>query len=100
MQLDTSYLGLRLPHPFIAVASPFGYHVDTVKRLEDAGCAAVVLHSLFEEQGGLAQEGRIAHMDPDDQRFAQTIGYFPAPADYHYGPFEYAEHVHRVSQAV
>lgn len=50
MQTDTSYLGFRLPHPFIAGASPFGYHLDTIKRLEDAGCAAVVLHSLFEEQ--------------------------------------------------
>jgi hypothetical protein len=42
LQTDTSYLGLRLPHPFIAGASPFGYHLDTIKRLEDAGCAAVV----------------------------------------------------------
>ena len=73
MLLDTSYLGMRLPHPFVAGASPFGYHVDTVKRLEDAGWAAVVLHSLFEEQVGLVQEGRIAHLDPDDQRFAETM---------------------------
>jgi len=47
MRTDTSYLGLWLPHPFVAGASPFGYYVDTVKRLEDAGWAAVVLHSLF-----------------------------------------------------
>jgi dihydroorotate dehydrogenase (fumarate) len=100
MQLDTSYLGMRLPHPFVAGASPFGYHLDTVKRLEDAGCAAVVLHSLFEEQVGLAQEGRIAHMNPDDERFAEMIGYFPSPTDYRFGPHEYAEHVHRVTRAV
>jgi hypothetical protein len=42
MQTDTSYLGLRLPHPFIAGASPLGYFLDTVRRLEDAGWAAVV----------------------------------------------------------
>ena len=47
---DTSYLGLRLPHPFIAGASPFGYQLDAIRRLEDAGAAAVVLHSLFEER--------------------------------------------------
>ena len=82
MQTDTSYLGLRLPHPFIAGASPFSYRVDTVRRLEDAGCAAVVLHSLFEEQVGMVDEGRIAHMNPADARFAEMIGYFPAPADY------------------
>lgn len=63
MDTSTSYLGFHLPHPFIAGASPFGYHLDTVKRLEDAGCAAVVLHSLFEEQITLAEEGTIAHMD-------------------------------------
>jgi dihydroorotate dehydrogenase (fumarate) len=100
MQLDTSYLGMRLPHPFVAGASPFGYSVDTVKRLEDGGCAAVVLHSLFEEQVDLAREGRVEHMNPDDQRFAEMIGYFPARTDYRFGPHEYAEHVYRVTQAV
>lgn len=100
MQLDTSYLGMHLPHPFVAGASPFGYAVDTVKRLEDAGCAAVVLHSLFEEQIDLVREGRVAHMDPDDRRFAEMIGYFPARSDYRLGPHEYAEHVYRVTQAV
>jgi dihydroorotate dehydrogenase (fumarate) len=49
MDTGTSYLGLKLDHPFIAGASPLGYHLDTIKRLEDAECAAVVLHSLFEE---------------------------------------------------
>jgi dihydroorotate dehydrogenase (fumarate) len=89
MQTDISYLGLRLPHPFIAGASPFGYHVDTVKRLEDAGCAAVVLHSLFEEQVSMAPEG------PSD-----VIGSFPRSKDYHFGPDEYAAHLHRITQAV
>ena len=46
----TTYLGLRLSHPFIAGASPLAANLDTVRRLEDAGCAALVMHSLFEEQ--------------------------------------------------
>jgi dihydroorotate dehydrogenase (fumarate) len=100
MQLDTSYLGMRLPHPFVAGASPFGYRLDTIKRLEDAGCAAVVLHSIFEEQVGMAREGRIAHMDPDDARFAEMIGYFPGQTEYRFGPHEYADHVYRATQAV
>ena len=66
MTTATSYLGLRLPHPFMAGASPFGHRLDTVRRLEDAGCAAVVLHSLFEEQLTAASDGRIRHMDPAD----------------------------------
>jgi dihydroorotate dehydrogenase (fumarate) len=55
---QTTCLGLRLPHPFIAGASPFGHRIDGLKRLEDAGCAAVVLHSLFEEQVAGVTEGR------------------------------------------
>jgi dihydroorotate dehydrogenase (fumarate) len=100
MSLDTSYLGMRLPHPFVAGASPFGYDVDTVKRLEDAGWAAVVLHSLFEEQVTMEREGRIAHLHPDDERFTEMIGYFPKPTDYRFGPHEYAEHLYRTAQAV
>lgn len=100
MTTDTTYLGISLPHPFIAGASPFGYHIDMVKRLEDAGCAAVVLHSLFEEQVDQALEGRIAQLNPDDQRFSEMIGYFPQPDEYRFGPYEYAEHVHRVAEAV
>jgi dihydroorotate dehydrogenase (fumarate) len=100
MDTSTSYLGLRLPHPFVAGASPFGYHLDTVKRLEDAGCAAVVLHSLFEEQITLAQEGRIAHMDRFEPAFIEPLSYFPSSNDYAFTPDAYAEHVNRVKQAV
>jgi dihydroorotate dehydrogenase (fumarate) len=100
MATDTSYLGFRLPHPFIAGASPFGRRLDTVKRLEDAGCAAVVLHSLFEEQITLAAEGRIHHMDAYEADFAATLEHFPAPADYPLSPDRYAEHVRQVKQAV
>ncbi len=99
-QTDTSYLGLRLPHPFIAGASPFGYHLDTIKQLEDAGCAAVVLHSLFEEQITLAVEGRLQHMDPFDREFAETIAHFPPASEYPLTPDAYAEHVSRVKAAV
>ncbi len=50
MNLDTTYLGLDLPHPFIAGASPLVDDLDNVRRLEDAGAAAIVMSSLFEEQ--------------------------------------------------
>ena len=63
MDTRTSYLGMRLEHPFIAGASPLGYHLDSVKRLEDAGCAAVVLHSLFEEQISRAYSWRVADIN-------------------------------------
>ena len=71
MDTRTSYMGLQLPHPFMAGASPFGYQLDSVRRLEEGGCAAVVLHSLFEEQLTQMTTGRIRQMDveaPDSPR--------------------------------
>jgi dihydroorotate dehydrogenase (fumarate) len=100
MDTSTSFLGFRLPHPFVAGASPLGYHIDTVKRLEDAGCAAVVLHSLFEEQITLATKGRIRHRDPLDKEFTAGLADFPSPGDYPLGPQEYAAHVSQVKAAV
>jgi len=100
VRTDTSYLGLRLPHPFIAGASPFGHHLDTVRRLEDAGCAAVVLHSLFEEQIAASRQGRLRHMDRAEPAFAPPLAPFPNEEDYPLGPDAYAEHVRRVKQAV
>ena len=100
METATSYLGLRLAHPFIAGASPMGYSLDTIKRLEDAGCAAVVLHSLFEEQISLATEGRVSHVDPLDARFANVVADYPPPHDYKFGPDGYAQHITRVKAAV
>lgn len=100
MNTSTSYLGLRLPHPFIAGASPFGYRLDTIKRLEDAGCAAVVLHSLFEEQITYTAEGHVAHADVFSRDFADVVAQFPQPESYPLDPEAYAEHVYRAKQTV
>ncbi len=50
MDLSTDYLGFQLPHPLMPGASPLVDDLDMVRRLEDAGAAAIVMHSLFEEQ--------------------------------------------------
>jgi dihydroorotate dehydrogenase (fumarate) len=100
MDTRTSYLGMALEHPFIAGASPFGYHLDSMKRLEDAGCAAIVLHSLFEEQITSSQSGYVAHLDVYDPDCQETLRAFPSSADYPLGPDEYAEHIARVKDAV
>ena len=50
MDLSTEYLGITLPHPLVAGASPLADDLDGVKRLEDSGASAIVLRSLFEEQ--------------------------------------------------
>jgi dihydroorotate dehydrogenase (fumarate) len=100
MDTRTSYLGMRLEHPFIAGASPFGYRLDSVKRLEDAGCAAIVLHSLFEEQISRAYSWRVAEINAFEKDFADILQAFPDPEEYPLSPDAYAEHVYRVKQAV
>ena len=100
MNLSTSYLGLELASPYIAGASPMSARLDCVKRLEDAGCAAVVMHSLFEEQITLATSGMIRHRDPFDPEMAGPIESFPAAEDYAFQPDEYANHLRLVKRAV
>jgi len=100
MDTSTSYLGLRLAHPFMAGASPLSAQLDTVKRLEDAGVAAIVLHSLFEEQITLAESGRIRHRDPLDAEFAAALAPFPPAAEYPFSPEEHLEHLRLVKKTV
>jgi dihydroorotate dehydrogenase (fumarate) len=99
-QLSTTYLGLTLAHPFMVGASPLVDHLDTVKRLEDGGSAAIVLHSLFEEQISMVESGRIHHMDPIEKQFAGALSGFPLPERYALSPHEYLEHLRRVKAAV
>jgi dihydroorotate dehydrogenase (fumarate) len=100
METRTSYLGLRLEHPFIAGASPLSYHLDTIRQLEDAGAAAIVMHSLFEEQITFARSGYIDNVDALERDDTGILAAFPPAGDYCYGPDDYAEHVFRTKQAV
>lgn len=100
METTTTYLGLRLAHPFIAGASPMAANLDTVRRLEDAGCAAIVMHSLFEEQITQADAGRVHHMDPLDERFAKGLAHYPTLGEYRLTPRDYLEHLRQVKGAV
>ena len=50
MNLNTTYLGIQLPHPLIVGSGPLGDDLDTVRELEDGGAAALVLRSLYEEE--------------------------------------------------
>jgi dihydroorotate dehydrogenase (fumarate) len=100
VDITTTYVGCRLSNPFIVGASPLGWNLDTIKRLEDAGAAAIVLPSLFEEQITLAAHGTIRHMDPLDRQFAERLAPFPGGHEYPVGPDEYAMHVSRAKAAV
>jgi dihydroorotate dehydrogenase (fumarate) len=98
--LSTTYLGLQLANPFMVGASPLADRLDSIKRLEDAGCAAIVLHSLFEEQVTQSASGRIREMDPLDAKFAGIVSYFPESNAYSMSPGAYLEHLHRAKSAV
>jgi len=100
MDLSTTYLGLRLPNPLMPGASPMADHLDGVKRLEDAGAAAIVLRSLFEEQITLEQQGMIHQMEIHEEGFAEAISYFPKPDDFAFGPANYLEQIRKIKAAV
>lgn len=100
MNLSTEYLGLRLPHPLVAGASPLADDLDGVKRLEDAGAAAIVLRSLFEEQITREQMAELFNLDNPGESFAEAASYFPSPHAFALGPFQYLEHLRRVKEAV
>lgn len=100
MDLTTTYLGFRLPHPIVPGASPLADEMDGIRRLEDAGAPMIVLRSLFEEQiihdQLAAQNGIDAHEDA----FAEALSYLPSPEGFRFGPGSYVEHVRRVKGAV
>jgi dihydroorotate dehydrogenase (fumarate) len=100
MQTATSYLGFRLAHPFVASASPLGWNLDSIRQLEDGGCAAIVLPSLFEEQITLAAEGRIRHMDPVEEQWKAALAEYPPEEAFRRSPAQYAEHLAQVKRAV
>jgi dihydroorotate dehydrogenase (fumarate) len=100
MDLTTTYLGLRLPHPVMPGASPLADSLDTVRRLEDAGAAAIVLRSLFEEQITREQLGMVHHMEVHDESFAEAVSYFPKPDEFIFGSEEYCRQIARIKEAV
>ncbi len=100
MDLSTTYLGFTLPHPLIPGASPLSADLDGVRRLEDAGAAAIILPSLFEEQITADEAGSVHHMKVHDNANAEALSYFPLAEDYAMGPKRYLEHVRSVSDAV
>lgn len=100
MDLSTRYLGLALPHPFMPGASPLVDDLDQVRRLEDAGAAAIVMHSLFEEQITREQLAFFTHTEAPAESFAEATSYFPTPDELTLGPEEYLEQLRRVRAAV
>lgn len=93
MDLSTTWLGLRLPHPFVAGASPLCDDLDRVRRFEDAGIAAFVLRSLFEEQirdeAAAHQDAAFLHADSH----GEASSYLPDADPASFGPEHYVRHL-------
>jgi dihydroorotate dehydrogenase (fumarate) len=99
MDLSTTYLGIRLPHPLVVGAGPLGDDLDRVRSLEDAGAAMIVLRSLYEEEITGEQMAAFFHTESHNESFAEAETYFPDP-EAAFGPGEYLEHLRLVKEAV
>jgi dihydroorotate dehydrogenase (fumarate) len=99
MDITTNYLGLRLRSPLVVSASPLSEDIDNIKRMEDAGAAAVVLHSLFEEQLRQDRLELNRNLEAGTNSFAEALTYFPEPEAYHLGPEEYLKHIAAAKKA-
>ena len=98
--LSTRYLGLALRNPLVASASPLCESLDNIRRMEDAGAAAVVLHSLFEEQINLESHHLDRYLSHGTESYAESLTYFPDMTSYNLGPEAYLEHIRRAKAAV
>ncbi len=101
MDLTTNYLGLTLRSPLVpSAAAPLTEDISNIKRMEDAGAAAVVLHSLFEEQIKQERYELEHHLTYATHSFAEALTYFPEPEVFHVGPHEYLNHIRKAKEAV
>jgi len=100
MNPTTTYLGMKLPHPLIVgAAGPLTDDLDSVRQLEDAGAAALVLRSLYEEETTGEQMSSYFQSDSHGGSSGEADTYFPDPL-LAPGPDEYLEHLQRVKAAV
>lgn len=100
IDLTTKYLGFKLKSPLVASASPLCESIDNLRRMEEAGIAAVVLPSLFEEQLELESDAIDSNLSRGDDSFAESLNYFPDLRTYNLGPDGYLELIHKAKRAI
>ena len=100
IDLTTSYLGLTLKNPLVVSPSPLCEDLGAIRQMEDAGAAAVVLHSLFEEQLTLESRELDRFLTHGTESFAEALSYFPDMGEYKLGPDAYLEHIRKAKAAV
>jgi dihydroorotate dehydrogenase (fumarate) len=95
--LQSQYMGIPLKNPFIAGACSMTAHMDSIKRIEDAGAAAMVIQSLFEEQIQLQSMRMEEELTINDNLDAEIQDLFPDVQ--HSGPDEHLMWVRRAKEA-
>jgi len=100
MDLTTKYLGLTLKNPLVASASPLSEKTGNIRKLEDAGASAVVLHSLFEEQITLDSQDLDKNLSAETNSHPESLSYFPDLGSYKIGPAAYLEQISQAKGAV
>lgn len=100
IDITTSYLGMKLKSPLVVSANPLCEKISNIRRMEDAGAAAVVLHSLFEEQLNLEAEYLHRYTSRGKESYAEALDYFPDMGTYNNGPDGYLEHIRKAKEAV
>lgn len=100
VDLSTTYLGLKLRTPLVVSASPLSEDLARIRQMEDAGAAAVVLYSLFEEELIREQHELNYHLNQGTESFAEALTYVPEPEAFFTGPELYLEHIANAKRAV
>jgi dihydroorotate dehydrogenase (fumarate) len=100
IDLSTVYLGLKLKNPLVASSSPMCKDLGNVRRLEDAGASAIVLHSLFEEQIELESEELDRFLTMSSEISSEAVTNLPELTYSVMGPEAYLQHIVKCKQAV
>ena len=98
--LSTTYLGLHLRNPLVPSASPLSRSIDNLKRMEEAGAGAVVLHSLFEEQINFESHSLDHYLTRGSDSFAEALSYLPDGGLYGVGPEKYLNQMRGLKKAL
>jgi dihydroorotate dehydrogenase (fumarate) len=98
--LSTTYLGLKLKNPLVASASPLSKKLDRAKKLEEAGIAAIVMYSLFEEQI-IHESLELDHfLNRGSDSFPEAMSYLPDGGMYAIKPEKYLIQVAGLKKAL
>ncbi|MEN6357363.1 MAG: dihydroorotate dehydrogenase-like protein [Armatimonadota bacterium] len=96
--IGTTYMGIKLSSPIIVGASTWSHKIDNIKKAEDAGAGALVIHSLFQEEIELEREELEEDLTAHSEEFAEALTYFPHMD--HSGPREHVMWVEKARKEV